>query len=310
MAYDPNELDTTAEATTPGLADANMAAANEAQRQRFAANPVSSGTPAAASGSGSLRFPVPSASGILGAAGLETGGPYGVRVRPTQVAPSATQPRRELVSDADNAREANSLAAGVAKFSNPGVITQAAAKAQPGAITGPRGDYSGTGPAPAGQPPMTTEQANEYYGAQNRVLDASQNQQRQAGQAAQEARIHADATRPDSRDIARLESEDRVAKFRATDGADMVLASGNNEYDGQRLGILKAAERANTTWGQAGEAIAGSFSQIAGAFGKESSGMAKAAREEGFSEIADWFETLAKAERSHANRFQKALDSI
>src|SRR5690348_1870599 len=39
-------------------------------------------------------------------------------------------------------------------------------------------------------------------------------------------------------------------------------------------------------------------------------GMAKAAREEGFSEIADWFETLAKAERSHANRFQKALDSI
>ena len=39
-------------------------------------------------------------------------------------------------------------------------------------------------------------------------------------------------------------------------------------------------------------------------------GMAKSAREEGFSEIADWFETLAKAERSHANRFQKALDSI
>ena len=37
---------------------------------------------------------------------------------------------------------------------------------------------------------------------------------------------------------------------------------------------------------------------------------AKAAREEGFGEIADWFETLAKAERSHANRFQKALDSI
>jgi rubrerythrin len=39
-------------------------------------------------------------------------------------------------------------------------------------------------------------------------------------------------------------------------------------------------------------------------------GMAKSAREEGFSEIADWFETLAKAERSHANRFQKALDNL
>ncbi|MBT8422877.1 MAG: rubrerythrin [Gammaproteobacteria bacterium] len=39
-------------------------------------------------------------------------------------------------------------------------------------------------------------------------------------------------------------------------------------------------------------------------------GMAKDARGEGFDEIADWFETLAKAERSHANRFQKALDAL
>ena len=39
-------------------------------------------------------------------------------------------------------------------------------------------------------------------------------------------------------------------------------------------------------------------------------GMAKDARDEGFDEIADWMETLAKAERSHANLFQKALDSL
>ncbi len=39
-------------------------------------------------------------------------------------------------------------------------------------------------------------------------------------------------------------------------------------------------------------------------------GMARTARQEGFDEIADWFETLAKAEKSHAGRFQKALDSI
>ena len=39
-------------------------------------------------------------------------------------------------------------------------------------------------------------------------------------------------------------------------------------------------------------------------------GMAKAAREEGFTEIADWFETLAKAEKSHAGRFQQMLESI
>jgi rubrerythrin len=38
-------------------------------------------------------------------------------------------------------------------------------------------------------------------------------------------------------------------------------------------------------------------------------GMAKTARDEGFDEVADWFETLAKAERSHANRYQKALDA-
>ncbi len=37
-------------------------------------------------------------------------------------------------------------------------------------------------------------------------------------------------------------------------------------------------------------------------------GMAKTAREEGFGEIADWFETLAKAEKSHAGRFQQLLD--
>ncbi len=39
-------------------------------------------------------------------------------------------------------------------------------------------------------------------------------------------------------------------------------------------------------------------------------GMAKTARQEGFPEIADWFETLAKAEKSHAGRFTKMLQSI
>jgi rubrerythrin len=39
-------------------------------------------------------------------------------------------------------------------------------------------------------------------------------------------------------------------------------------------------------------------------------GMAKTAREEGFAEVADWFETLAKAEKSHAGRFQSLLDKI
>jgi len=38
--------------------------------------------------------------------------------------------------------------------------------------------------------------------------------------------------------------------------------------------------------------------------------MAKVAREEGFSEIAEWFETLAKAEGNHAARFRQGLQSI
>jgi rubrerythrin len=39
-------------------------------------------------------------------------------------------------------------------------------------------------------------------------------------------------------------------------------------------------------------------------------GMARTAREEGFAEVADWFETLAKAEKSHAGRFAKMLGTI
>ena len=39
-------------------------------------------------------------------------------------------------------------------------------------------------------------------------------------------------------------------------------------------------------------------------------GMAKTAREENHDDIADWIETLAKAEKSHAGRFQSLLDEV
>ena len=39
-------------------------------------------------------------------------------------------------------------------------------------------------------------------------------------------------------------------------------------------------------------------------------GFARGAREEGFVEIAEWFETLARAEKSHAGRFTKGLESL
>src|SRR5579884_2049177 len=39
-------------------------------------------------------------------------------------------------------------------------------------------------------------------------------------------------------------------------------------------------------------------------------GMAKTARDEGYDDIAEWFETLAKAEKSHAGRFTKMLQVL
>ena len=39
-------------------------------------------------------------------------------------------------------------------------------------------------------------------------------------------------------------------------------------------------------------------------------GFAKVAREEGLTECAEWFETLARAEKSHAGRFKKGLDTL
>jgi len=39
-------------------------------------------------------------------------------------------------------------------------------------------------------------------------------------------------------------------------------------------------------------------------------GFARTAREEGFEEISEWLETLARAEKSHAGRFQQGLSSV
>lgn len=39
-------------------------------------------------------------------------------------------------------------------------------------------------------------------------------------------------------------------------------------------------------------------------------GFAKTARDEGFDEVAEWFETLARAEKSHAGRFSQGLNGL
>ena len=39
-------------------------------------------------------------------------------------------------------------------------------------------------------------------------------------------------------------------------------------------------------------------------------GFARTARDEGFTEVAEWLETLARAEKSHAGRFTQGLDTV
>ena len=98
---------------------------------------------------------------------------------------------------------------------------------------------------------------------------------------------------------------DVAAVFRSTAEGETGHAHGHLEYLEQvgdpATGLPFGETKANLK-----SAIAGETHEYTDMY----PGMAKAARQEGFEEIADWFETLAKAERSHANRFQKSLDAL
>jgi rubrerythrin len=98
---------------------------------------------------------------------------------------------------------------------------------------------------------------------------------------------------------------DVAALFRSTAEGETGHAHGHLEYleavGDPATGLPIGASRDNLK-----SAVAGETHEYTDMY----PGMAKSAREEGHTEIADWFETLAKAERSHANRFQKALDSL
>lgn len=98
---------------------------------------------------------------------------------------------------------------------------------------------------------------------------------------------------------------DISAVFRSTAEGETGHAHGHLEYL-EAVGDPATGEPMGSTEQNLKSAIAGETHEYTDMY----PGMAKTAREEGFDEIADWFETLAKAERSHANRFQKALDSM
>jgi len=98
---------------------------------------------------------------------------------------------------------------------------------------------------------------------------------------------------------------DVSALFRSTAEGETGHAHGHLEYL-EAVGDPATGLPIGETKANLKSAIAGETHEYSDMY----PGMAKAARAEGFSEIADWFETLAKAERSHANRFQKALDTL
>ncbi len=98
---------------------------------------------------------------------------------------------------------------------------------------------------------------------------------------------------------------DVAAVFRSTAEGETGHAFGHLEYL-EEVGDPATGKPIGSTAQNLEAAIAGETYEYTDMY----PGMARTAREEGFDEIADWFETLAKAEKSHAGRFQKALDTL
>ena len=98
---------------------------------------------------------------------------------------------------------------------------------------------------------------------------------------------------------------DAATVFRSTAEGETGHAHGHLEFL-EEVGDPATGEPIGSTVQNLGAAIAGETHEYTDMY----PGMAKSAREEGFDEIADWFDTLAKAEKSHAGRFQKALNDL
>ena len=98
---------------------------------------------------------------------------------------------------------------------------------------------------------------------------------------------------------------DVAAVFRSTAEGETGHAHGHLEYL-EETGDPATGKPIGETKLNLAAAVAGETHEYTDMY----PGMAKTARDEGVDEIADWFETLAKAERSHANRFTKALEEL
>ena len=98
---------------------------------------------------------------------------------------------------------------------------------------------------------------------------------------------------------------DVAAVFRSTAEGETGHAHGHLEFL-EEVGDPATGEPIGTTEQNLKASIAGETHEYTDMY----PGMAKDARAEGFDEIADWFETLAKAERSHAGKFTKTLNEL
>jgi rubrerythrin len=95
---------------------------------------------------------------------------------------------------------------------------------------------------------------------------------------------------------------DVAAVFRSTAEGETGHAHGHLEY------LEEVGDPATGKIGPTGDNLKATIASETHEYTDVYPGMARVARQEGFDEIADWFETLAKAGKSHAERFHKALE--
>jgi len=99
--------------------------------------------------------------------------------------------------------------------------------------------------------------------------------------------------------------QDVATVFRSTAEGETGHAFGHLEFL-EEIGDPVTGEPIGNTSDNLKSAIAGETHEYSDMY----PGFAKTAREEGFDEVANWFETLAMAERSHANKFSKTLQNL
>jgi rubrerythrin len=105
---------------------------------------------------------------------------------------------------------------------------------------------------------------------------------------------------------AEIEKQDEVAAlFRDTAESETSHAFGHLEF------LVQAGDPATdlpigTTEQNLAAAAAGETYEFTAMY----PGFAKTARDEGFDDVADWFGTLARAERTHAGRYERALEKL